>query len=205
LPEDGRDSLVTKAVVAVEVAFPCHSIPFSPTKSLIRCLSDQPAFRLIGALRAATIVCERATTLLSVAYVQTANGGMQFVHPAAGLSPCNKLLPTTAFRQGRSGLGIEAQRAAITRFTEAEGFTLLGEFTEIETGKSVDALDRRQGGSTSILAEPLDRHAHATTADSRKLFMRLAESPTKSWRQQFRTTPSMQDLPNKGSGWRTLH
>jgi hypothetical protein len=36
-------------------------------------------------------------------------------------------------RQGRSGLGIEAQRAAVTRFAEAAGIVLLQEFTEIET------------------------------------------------------------------------
>ncbi|WP_353825462.1 recombinase family protein [Mesorhizobium sp.] len=46
-------------------------------------------------------------------------------------------------RQGRSGLGIEAQRAAVARFAEAEGMIILQEFTEIETGKGADALDRR--------------------------------------------------------------
>ncbi|MBN9021640.1 MAG: 50S ribosomal protein L36 [Rhizobiales bacterium] len=46
-------------------------------------------------------------------------------------------------RQGRSGLGIEAQRAAVARFAEAEGYTLIAEFTEVETGKGSDALDRR--------------------------------------------------------------
>ena len=46
-------------------------------------------------------------------------------------------------RQGRSGLGIEAQRAAVARFAEAEGITILQEFTEVETGKGADALDRR--------------------------------------------------------------
>src|SRR5213595_3903834 len=46
-------------------------------------------------------------------------------------------------RQGRSGLGIEAQRVAVTRFAETEGFALAGEFTDIETGKGADALDRR--------------------------------------------------------------
>jgi hypothetical protein len=35
-------------------------------------------------------------------------------------------------RQGRSGLGIEAQRAAVQRFAEAEGFELSGEFVEVE-------------------------------------------------------------------------
>src|SRR5688572_26535349 len=46
-------------------------------------------------------------------------------------------------RQGRSGLGIEAQRAAVARFADAEGITILSEFEEIETGKGSDALDRR--------------------------------------------------------------
>ena len=46
-------------------------------------------------------------------------------------------------RQGRSGLGLEAQRTAVARFAEAEGITLLAEFTEVETGKGADALDRR--------------------------------------------------------------
>ena len=46
-------------------------------------------------------------------------------------------------RQGRSGLGIEAQKAAIRRFAEAEGYEIAGEHVEIETGKGADALDRR--------------------------------------------------------------
>ncbi|WP_353683216.1 recombinase family protein [Mesorhizobium sp.] len=46
-------------------------------------------------------------------------------------------------RQGRSGLGIDAQRAAVARFAEAEDTAILQEFTEVETGKGADALDRR--------------------------------------------------------------
>ena len=46
-------------------------------------------------------------------------------------------------RQGRSGLGIEAQRATGARFLEAEGMALTAEYTEVETGKGADALDRR--------------------------------------------------------------
>jgi DNA invertase Pin-like site-specific DNA recombinase len=45
--------------------------------------------------------------------------------------------------QGKSGLGIDAQRAAVARFAEAEGFEVASEFTEVETGKGADALDRR--------------------------------------------------------------
>jgi DNA invertase Pin-like site-specific DNA recombinase len=46
-------------------------------------------------------------------------------------------------RQGRSGLGLEAQRAAVRRFAEAEGYLIVAEFIEVETGKGFDALDRR--------------------------------------------------------------
>lgn len=49
----------------------------------------------------------------------------------------------SADKQGKSGLGIEAQRAAIARFVETEGVELIGEHVEIETGKGSDALDRR--------------------------------------------------------------
>jgi DNA invertase Pin-like site-specific DNA recombinase len=46
-------------------------------------------------------------------------------------------------RQGRSGLGIEAQREALGRFAASEGFELRRVFVEVETGKGADALDRR--------------------------------------------------------------
>lgn len=45
-------------------------------------------------------------------------------------------------RQGRSGPGIEAQRA-VTRFAETEGIEVIAEHVEVETGKGSDALDRR--------------------------------------------------------------
>jgi len=46
-------------------------------------------------------------------------------------------------KQGKSGLGIEAQREAIARFAATEGCEVLAEFVEVETGKGSDALDRR--------------------------------------------------------------
>jgi DNA invertase Pin-like site-specific DNA recombinase len=46
-------------------------------------------------------------------------------------------------KQGRSGLGLEAQREALARFGATEGFEIIREFVEIETGKGADALDRR--------------------------------------------------------------
>jgi DNA invertase Pin-like site-specific DNA recombinase len=46
-------------------------------------------------------------------------------------------------RQGRSGLGLDAQRDAVARFAAAEGFEITREFVEVETGKGSDALQRR--------------------------------------------------------------
>ena len=43
-------------------------------------------------------------------------------------------------RQGRSGLGIEAQRQVLAQFTQAEGFEVTREFVEVETGKGSDAM-----------------------------------------------------------------
>ena len=45
--------------------------------------------------------------------------------------------------QGRSGLGLEAQRAAIARFASAEGLEVAEVYQEVETGSGSDALDRR--------------------------------------------------------------
>ncbi|MCK1670404.1 recombinase family protein [Bradyrhizobium sp. 150] len=46
-------------------------------------------------------------------------------------------------QQGKSGLGLEAQHAALARFAEAEGYEILERFEEVETGKGADALERR--------------------------------------------------------------
>lgn len=45
--------------------------------------------------------------------------------------------------QGRSGLGIEAQRLALAHFAATEGYEVVREFVEVESGKGADALDKR--------------------------------------------------------------
>ncbi len=60
------------------------------------------------------------------------------------MKPIVAYIRVSTSQQGRSGLGIEAQRAAIVRFADAEGFEVAAEFVEIETGKGSDALDRRR-------------------------------------------------------------
>jgi DNA invertase Pin-like site-specific DNA recombinase len=46
-------------------------------------------------------------------------------------------------QQGRSGLGLEAQREYVATFAKQNNFKLIAEFTEVETGKGSDALARR--------------------------------------------------------------
>ena len=53
-------------------------------------------------------------------------------------------------RQGKSGLGLGAQQAALARFAEAEGYDLIQTFEEVETGKGSDALDRRPQLSAAL-------------------------------------------------------
>jgi len=46
-------------------------------------------------------------------------------------------------KQGRSGLGLEAQKEAARQFVESGTRKLLEEFTEVETGKGSNALEKR--------------------------------------------------------------
>ncbi|OUC12913.1 MAG: resolvase [Alkalinema sp. CACIAM 70d] len=70
-------------------------------------------------------------------------------------------------KQGASGLGVEAQKEAVTRFLNCGDWELVGEYVEIETGKGADALTKRpqlraalaacrKVGATLIIAK-LDR------------------------------------------------
>jgi DNA invertase Pin-like site-specific DNA recombinase len=61
--------------------------------------------------------------------------------------------------QGRSGLGLGAQTAAIAQFAANEGFEIIETFTEIETGKGADALLTRPQLATAL---EVARLTHAT-------------------------------------------
>jgi DNA invertase Pin-like site-specific DNA recombinase len=78
-------------------------------------------------------------------------------------------LRVSTAKQGRNGLGIEAQRQAVEAFATAHGFTITGEYVEVETGKGSDALERRPqlaaalqvarklGKGTPVIVAKLDR------------------------------------------------
>src|SRR5438552_9631145 len=72
-------------------------------------------------------------------------------------------------KQGQSGLGLDAQRNSVLTYLNGGGWELVGEFTEVETGKGANALERRpqlrealalckKEGATLVLAK-LDRLA----------------------------------------------
>jgi len=59
------------------------------------------------------------------------------------MSPLIGYYRVSTQKQGRSGLGLEAQRKAVAAFAKVEGFEIIAEFTEVETGKGAYALDWR--------------------------------------------------------------
>lgn len=79
------------------------------------------------------------------------------------LKPLIGYVRVSTATQSRSGLGIEAQREALARFAEAEGYELLSVLVEVETGKGADALDRRPQ-LASALAQARRRHCPVAVA-----------------------------------------
>lgn len=59
------------------------------------------------------------------------------------MSEAISYLRVSTAQQGRSGLGIDAQREMIHRFADIQKIVINGEYVEVETGKGADALDRR--------------------------------------------------------------
>src|SRR3954465_12297685 len=68
------------------------------------------------------------------------------------MKPAIAYIRVSTQQQGRSGLGLEAQQAAIARFCEAEGYKIIWTYTEVETGKGSDALAKRPQLETALTA-----------------------------------------------------
>jgi DNA invertase Pin-like site-specific DNA recombinase len=68
------------------------------------------------------------------------------------MSPIVAYYRVSSQKQGKSGLGLEAQRKAVETFARAEGYQVTTEFTEVETGKGADALERRPQLAASLKA-----------------------------------------------------
>jgi DNA invertase Pin-like site-specific DNA recombinase len=68
-------------------------------------------------------------------------------------------------KQGKSGLGLEAQQALIQRFADQEGLQIVQSFTEVQSGKDDDhrrpqlaaALEAARKAKTPIVVAKLDR------------------------------------------------
>jgi DNA invertase Pin-like site-specific DNA recombinase len=68
-------------------------------------------------------------------------------------------------RQGKSGLGLEAQQAMIQRFVDQEGFAIAQSFVEVQSGKDDDqkrpqlhaALEAARKAKAPIIVAKLDR------------------------------------------------
>ncbi len=86
----------------------------------------------------------------------TSMGSHGLVTQGPAPRPAVAYLRVSTDKQGRSGLGIEAQRKSIAAFAESSGFAIVAEHEEHETGKGADALERRP-------------HLAAALASARKL------------------------------------
>ena len=83
----------------------------------------------------------------------------------ATMRPAIAYIRVSTSKQGKSGLGLEAQRAALARFAEAEDFQISETFTEVESAKRGDshrvelaaALDAARRQRAPVLVAKLDR------------------------------------------------
>ena len=70
--------------------------------------------------------------------------------------PLISYIRVSTAQQGRSGLGLEAQREAVSQFAKTEGLEIVREYVEIESGKGSDALEKRPELSAAVRAAKRD-------------------------------------------------
>ena len=68
------------------------------------------------------------------------------------MKPIIAYIRVSTAAQSRSGLGVEAQREAIASFATAEGYEIVGEHVEVETGKGADAIAQRPHLAAALAA-----------------------------------------------------
>ena len=79
------------------------------------------------------------------------------------MKPAIGYIRVSTARQGRSGLGLEAQQAALAKFCDAEAFKLVETYTETESGADDDrpqlgaAIERARKAKVPIIVAKLDR------------------------------------------------
>ena len=99
--------------------------------------------------RAERRYCNKKTALLLL-YIARHNNCKRWY--AVIMERAIAYLRVSTHRQQRSGLGIEAQRAAIQPGCRSRGHDPISEFVEAETGKGADALDRRPQFAAALAA-----------------------------------------------------
>ena len=104
----------------------------------------RPAFAAVqhGFKACVTTEIQRMKTLQTPEAAMSATASRQVV----------AYLRVSTDRQGKSGLGLDAQRAAVRAFAEANAFEIIAEHVEVETGKGSDALERRPKLAAALAA-----------------------------------------------------
>ena len=91
------------------------------------------------------------------------------IQPAEDTSKAVAYFRVSTGRQGQSGLGIEAQQKAVSDFLSAKRWELVGEYTEVESGKrkdrpqlakAIDATKRIKGKLVIAKLDRLARNVH---------------------------------------------
>lgn len=70
--------------------------------------------------------------------------------------PLISYIRVSTAQQGRSGLGLDAQREAISQFAKTEGLEIVGEYVEVQSGKGSDALGKRPKLDAAVKAAKRD-------------------------------------------------
>ena len=78
--------------------------------------------------------------------------GLERQQGAPEMKPVVAYYRVSTERQGRSGLGLDAQWERCAQFAIQNGLGLVEAYTEIETGKGSDALDRRPQLAAALAA-----------------------------------------------------